>query len=47
MLATHQDAQKMVRQEVQDAFGIAGRLGYEDIMRLPCLDAVIKETLRL
>ncbi|KAG6865211.1 hypothetical protein C0991_004412 [Blastosporella zonata] len=54
LLSTHPDVQANVRDEVrarlsqQRAEGdVSGRLSYDEVMDLPLLDAVIKETLRL
>ena len=48
-LAQDQDVQQKVRQEIfdaQDAQG-GGDIGYDDLVSLPLLDAVCRETLRL
>lgn len=48
-LAQDQDVQQKVRQEIvdaQDAQG-GGDIAYDDLVNLPLLDAVCRETLRL
>jgi cytochrome P450 len=54
MLSMHLEVQAKVRDEIKLAIrnkraegDLSGRLGYDDIMSLPWLDSVIKETLRL
>lgn len=54
MLSTHLDVQMKVRDELKLAIrtkraegDLSGRQGYDVIMSLPWLDAVIRETLRL
>ena len=47
VLAIHQDAQSMLRNEVTAARLERGDLSYNDLMTLPYLDAVVRETLRL
>lgn len=54
MLSIRPDIQLKVRDEFRTALNgkradgdLSGQLGYDDIMALPILDAVIKETLRL
>ena len=47
-LAEHPDAQEKLRKETADARGPDGRdISFEELARLPYLDAVVKETLRL
>ncbi|KAH9485644.1 Cytochrome P450 monooxygenase 91 [Psilocybe cubensis] len=48
-LALHQDVQVKLREEIRQARKISGEQGFthDEIMSLPLLDAVIKETLRL
>lgn len=47
-LAEHPDAQERLRKEAAEARGPDGRdLSFEELARLPYLDAVVKETLRL
>ncbi|KAF9490597.1 cytochrome P450 [Pleurotus eryngii] len=50
MLSVHPNWQDNLREEIFEALDNSdanGRLSYEDIMTLPLLDAVLKETLRL
>ncbi|KAF8896612.1 cytochrome P450 [Infundibulicybe gibba] len=47
LLATHQDVQERLRQEIQGARTGAKDLSYDDLVSLPYLDAVCRETLRL
>jgi cytochrome P450 len=51
MLSMHPEMQERVREEVKSAIANSpdqdGRLSYDEVTRLPLLDAVIKETLRL
>jgi cytochrome P450 len=46
LLSTHQDIQIKLRQEILDARS-CGKLEYDELVGLPYLDAVIRETLRL
>ncbi|KAH7927983.1 cytochrome P450 [Leucogyrophana mollusca] len=46
-LACHPDAQERLRQEVQQVRAEKGDLDYDDLVNLPYLDAVCRETLRL
>lgn len=48
-LASHQDVQERVRREIMEAQAEHGReeLGFEEVMSLPYLDAIVRETLRL
>ncbi|KAG7087216.1 hypothetical protein E1B28_013197 [Marasmius oreades] len=46
LLSTHTDAQETLRKELVEARGESDP-GYEDIMALPFLDAICKETMRL
>ena len=49
LLSTHQDVQNKLRQEIVDAknrYG-PGNLDYDELVNLPYLDAVCRETLRL
>lgn len=46
LLAEHPDAQQKVREEVMVASG-GKALGYDDLVSLPYLDAICRETLRL
>lgn len=45
-LAQNEDVQAKLRQELVEAQR-GERLSYDDLMRLPILDAVVRETLRL
>jgi cytochrome P450 len=47
LLSTHQDIQSKLRQEIVDARSHYGNLGYDELVALPYLDAVCRETLRL
>lgn len=50
MLSVHTNWQDNLREEILEALdtsGRDGRLSYEDVVKLPLLDAVLKETLRL
>jgi len=47
LLSTHQDVQSKVRQEIVDARNRYGNVGYDELVTLPYLDAVCRETLRL
>ena len=47
LLATHQDVQDKLRQEIVEARSHHGNLGYDELVALPYLDAVCRETLRL
>ncbi|KAG6844695.1 hypothetical protein H0H93_016403, partial [Arthromyces matolae] len=54
LLSIHPDIQTKIRDEVREKLrnqraegDFSGRLNYDDVMALPLLDAVIKETLRL
>ena len=49
LLSTHLDAQleRKLRQEIVDARSRYGDLEYDELVALPCLDAVCRETLRL
>ncbi|KAH7928032.1 cytochrome P450 [Leucogyrophana mollusca] len=46
-LAHHPEAQEKLRQEVKQARAEKGDLDYDDLVNLPYLDAVCRETLRL
>ena len=46
LLSIHQDVQNKLRQEITEARK-SGDLGYDDLVALPYLDAVCKETLRV
>ena len=46
LLAQHPDVQEKLRQELLDA-GAADGLAYEELNRLPFLDSVCRETLRV
>lgn len=50
MLSVHSNWQDSLREEIMEALDnleADGRLDYEDVVTLPLLDAVLKETLRL
>ena len=47
LLSTHQDVQRKLRQEIVDARSRHGNLEYDELVALPYLDAVCRETLRL
>ncbi|KAH8105401.1 cytochrome P450 [Cristinia sonorae] len=47
MLSQHQDVQEKLRQEIIAARGDKEEIGYDELMSLPYLEAVCKETLRL
>jgi cytochrome P450 len=47
VLALHPDAQVRLRKEVTAARRERGDLEYDDIMTLPYLDAIVRESLRL
>ena len=48
LLSTHQDVQSKLRQEIVDARSRHdGNPGYDELVALPYLDAVCRETLRL
>ncbi|KAH6909246.1 cytochrome P450 [Coprinopsis sp. MPI-PUGE-AT-0042] len=46
-LSLHQDVQDRLREEIKEAKALHGDLDYEQLVRLPYLDAVCRETLRL
>lgn len=46
-LAEHSDVQSKLREELLHAGANTGNLSYDDLMKLPLLDAVCRETLRL
>ena len=47
MLAEHQDVQDKLRQEIQKAQVGGNDIPYDDLVALPYLEAVCRETLRL
>jgi cytochrome P450 len=49
ILSHNVDAQNKLREEIREAHHMCGgdRLGYEELISLPFLDAVCRETLRL
>ncbi|KAF9230507.1 cytochrome P450 [Melanogaster broomeanus] len=47
ILAQHPEAQDRLREEVKQAKADKGNLSYDDLVNLPYLDAVCRETLRL
>jgi cytochrome P450 len=46
-LAQHPDSQERLRKEITESRASGGDLDYNDLMALPYLEAVIRETLRL
>lgn len=46
LLALHQDVQDKLRSEIREAKRKFGEPDYEQLMALPYMDAVIRETLR-
>ena len=46
-LSLHHDAQERLREEVTKAREAKGDLEFEDLLELPYLDAICKETLRV
>ena len=47
LLAQYQDVQDKLRREVTEAYAQRGNLNHDELVALPYLDAVCKETLRL
>lgn len=47
LLAKHPEAQARLRRELLDARSEGRDLGYDDLVNLPYLDAVCRETLRM
>lgn len=47
LLAEHPDVQEKLRQEIAEALAQGEHLSYDDLVSLPYLDAVCRETLRL
>ena len=47
LLSVHQNVQNRLRQEIVDARSRHGDLGYDELVALPYLDAICRETLRL
>ncbi|KAF8807043.1 cytochrome P450 [Phlegmacium glaucopus] len=47
LLAAHQDVQSKLRQEIVDARSRRGNLAYDELVALPYLDAVCRETMRI
>lgn len=47
MLSKYPSVQQKVREEIHAAQETGHQLGYDEIIALPWLDAVMKETLRL
>jgi cytochrome P450 len=47
VLALHPDEQATLRKEISRALGDRREITFDEIMSLPVLDAVVKETLRL
>jgi cytochrome P450 len=46
-LSTYQDVQSKLRQEIVDARSCHGKLPHDELLALPYLNAVYRETLRL
>ena len=46
-LAVHSDVQEKLRQEIASSGILQGDVSFDDLMALPYLDAVCKETLRV
>ena len=46
LLSTHQDVQNKLRQEIREAKK-SGDLSYDELVALPYLDAVCRETMRV
>ena len=46
LLAVHQDVQDKLRREIRQTKENFGEPGYEQLMTMPYLDAVIRETMR-
>lgn len=47
LLAKHPDVQEKLRQEILNAQNGGNDIDYDDLTRLPYLDAICRETLRL
>lgn len=47
LLSTHLDVQSKLRKEIVDTKKNHGNLGYDELVALPYLDAICRETLRL
>ena len=47
LLAEHPDVQSKLRQELLDARAAEGVLSYDELNKLPLLDCVCRETLRV
>ena len=47
MLSEHQDVQDKLRQEIIAARGDKEQIGYDELVSLPYLEAICRETLRL
>jgi cytochrome P450 len=47
LLALHPEVQDKLREELTEIRAVSGELGYDDLVELPFLEAVCRETLRL
>lgn len=47
LLALHPEIQNKLRKEIRDVYTDRDDLGYDELVALPYLDAVCRETLRL
>lgn len=47
LLATHQDVQEKLRSEIAEAREGGAALSYDELVSLPYLDAICRETMRL
>jgi cytochrome P450 len=47
LMCLHQNAQDRLRREISEALDDHGQLNYDDLVNLPYLDAICRETMRL
>ena len=47
LLSIHQDVQSKLRQEIVEVRNLYENLNYDNLLALPYLDAICRETLRL